>query len=176
MLPPEVNAKLRVRDRILARLDELGMTGREFAKRVGGYKDGWFNAIKKGRNALALADLDSAAAVLKTTPGELVRRGEEGWDLRPSEARMIRAMRLLPPVIQDDLIQLTEYLVGVSPDEVEMLNEYRELTTGQQSLVRHWIHVMPLAGELEPERALPADLPQTTAAPPGLHRSTRRKR
>ena len=145
MTASDVTAKERVSQRIKERLDELGMNARAFARKMG-YKDGWINAIKDGRNALQLEDLDRAAFHLRTTAGDLIRRGDELYDLRPSEARLVRALRLLPPVIQDYLVTLTEYLVGVLPEEVGLLEEFRDLGDDQQAQIRRWVHVMHIAG------------------------------
>lgn len=171
--PGEANARERVRLRIIERLNDLGMTGRDFAKHFG-HKDGWINAIRDGRNRLNLDDLDIAARVLKTTPGDLVRRGHEAWDLRPTEMRLMRAFRELPPTIQDYLVTLADYLVGVLPDEVVLLNEYRELTAKQQARIRHWTHVMLIAGEPDQGSEAPADLGGIDAPP--REQGPRRKR
>jgi len=169
-------ARHRVQRRIQERLAELGMTGRKFAAQFG-HKDGWVNAILGGRNALKLDDLDRAAHVLKMTAGDLVRQGEDAWDLRPTEMRLIRALRLLPPTLQDHLVILAEYLIGVLPDEIEHLAEFRELTDEQRGWIRHWTHVFLIAGELGPGRAAPAD-PGEIVAPPDVQarRSRGRKR
>jgi len=77
------------------------MTARAFAEKCGGKKDGWINAIKKGRNSLKLEHLDTVAHVLRMTTGDLVREGNAGWDLRPTELRVVQALRLLPFALQD---------------------------------------------------------------------------
>ena len=41
-----------------------------------------------------------------------MRRDEdELWELRPTEMRLVRAVRALPPVLRDHLVTLAEYLV-----------------------------------------------------------------
>lgn len=149
--PLEVkNARQRVQERIHERLDELGMTGRAFAKHFG-HKDGWINAIRDGRNALKLDDLDLAAHVLKTTAGDLVRLGDEAWDLRPTEMRLIRALRLLPYSLQDHLMILTEYLVGVTPDEIELVQRIRALPTDERQRLQHGLDLLELTRRGEPK-------------------------
>lgn len=164
MVTREPSAKDRVRDRLVERLDELGMTAKTFGAKMG--KDSgssWFNAIKAGRNALQLEDLDRAAFHLRLTPSDLVRRGTDLFELRPTESRVIRAIRLLPPIIQDYLVTLAEFLVGVFPEEVDFLHEYRELGEKQRALIRHWAHVMKLGGGDEQDLPVLDDLPGTAA-------------
>lgn len=154
--------KDRVSQRIMERLEDLGLSARDFARKMG-RGDGWINGIKTRRNALQLEDLDRAAYHLRLTASDLVRRGDELFDLRPTESRMVRAIRLLPPVIQDYIVTLTEYLVGVTPDEVDHLTAFRALPEKKREAIRYWTKVLTLGGD--DERALPdlSDLPRIGA-------------
>ena len=162
MVAREPTAKERVRDRIVERLDDLRMKDGQFAIKMG-HKAGWINAIRDGRNALQLEDLDRAAFHLRMTPGDLVRRSGELYELRPTESRLVIAIRLLPHVIQDYLVTLAEFLVGVFPEEVDFLHDYRELGEKQRTLIRHWTRVMRLGGGDAQDLPVLDDLPGSIA-------------
>ena len=136
------NAAARVSRRIAARLHEIGLTARAFAHELN-HVDGWISGIKNGKWALGLDELDEAARVLRLTPSELVRNDEsELWELRPTEGRLLRAVRQLPPVLRDHLVAHAEFLMGVAPPELDFLIDYRKLTNEEQQRIRHWVDVL----------------------------------
>lgn len=148
----DVKAHERVRARLRQFLADDGVTGRAFAKRVG-HSEQWVSNLLNGRVALALDDLDAAAAAVRRTPSELVRKDEgDLWELRPTEMRLVRAVRELPPALRDHLVTLAEYLVGVVPDEIDFLNAYRQLTPDEQTRVRHGVEVLLATQTFAPKR------------------------
>lgn len=170
-----VNAAQRVTARIKARLEELGMTGREFAKKLA-HKDAWISNLLSNKFSLSLTEIDQAAAILRVPAGELVREADEAWDLTPTERRVVRGLRLLPPVVRDHVAIHVEYLVGVTPDEVDLLQKIRRLTTPELERVRHYVRVVPLLQGTGHEITDGPDLPATTVRPnePTAHGRKRR--
>ena len=157
----DVKAHERVRARLRHLLANDGVTGRAFAKRVG-HSEQWVSNLLNGRVALALDDLDAAATALGRTPSELVRKDEdELWELRPTEMRLVRATRQLPPVLRDHLVVLAEYLAGVVPDEIEFLNAYRLLTPEEQTRVRYGVDVLLATQSVAPSRGSTESQPGT---------------
>ena len=73
-------------------------------------------------------------------------------ELRPTEMRLVRAVRGLPPALRDHLVTLAEYLIGVVPDEIEFLNAYRLLTPEEQVRVRHGVEVLLVTQTAVPKR------------------------
>lgn len=169
-LSPPPNARERVRLAIKRRLDETGMTGRAFGRAFSandgkGHGDQWVSNLLADKHTLSLDELDEAARILKTKATELVRSEYERAEfLRPEEQDLIDALRKVPPVIRDHLTTLAEYLVGVAPDEVDLLDEYRELSAAEQIRIRHWIHVTRLSAAPAPGLELLPD--QTPTASP----------
>ncbi len=172
MTASESGAPKRVRDRIAARLDDLGMTGRAFAAKLG-KGDGWINGILTERNSLRLEHLDQAAEVLKFTPGDLVRRGNEAWDLNHHEEHLIRALRFLPPSLQVQIVTMTEYLVGVTPAEAELLRRLRTLDEDEKMRLFHGLDLLEL---LRPPSPKTGAIPDPLAMPPGSTSPFRRRR
>lgn len=170
----QVNAAQRVSARIKQRLEELGWTGRRFAKELG-HGDPWISGLLANRFALSLAELDKAASVLNLPPSELVRLSDAAWELSPSEKRLVRGLRVLPPVIRDHIILLVEYLIGVTPEEVTLLQKVRRLSAPELKKVDHWIDVTLLSRSLEPETAAPLDFPSTSQPPAAPIRRTPRQ-
>lgn len=127
------DVRKRVADRIRTRLEELGMTGRAFAQALG-HGDAWISNLLSYKFALSMNEIDKAADVLKLPPGELVRLTEESWDLTPTEMRVVRALRMLAPVVRDHLRVLAELLVGATPAEVDHLLAWRLLEPEDQEM------------------------------------------
>lgn len=162
------DARTRVRQRIKALLEQRGQTNRAFAVWMG-HKDQWASNLLAGRFALSLDELDRAAAFLNIPPSDLIRvREEEGHELSPSEARVVRAMRMLPAPVRDHLMLLADYLVGVTPAEVELLAQLRKLTPDEIRRVTHWTDVTLLGREKQldsGDRDAPAPITAPRAAP-----------
>lgn len=161
---PDMNpdARTRVRQRIVRLLEDRGKTQRAFAKALG-HGDQWASNLLSGRFSLSLEDFDSAAKFLGVPASELVRVSDEPWELSPTEMRVVRALRMLPPAVRDHLVMLTDYLIGATPDEVELLKRVRQLTTEELRQIEHWIDVTLLAQDVEPKLATHGDLKATTA-------------
>lgn len=148
----DVNARERVRARLRQALADKGLSGRAFGKRLG-HGDQWVSNLLNGKFALSLDELDATASIVGRTPSDLVRREEdELWELRPTEMRLVRAVRGLPPALRDHLVTLAEYLIGVVPDEIDFLNAYRLLTPEEQLRVRHGVDVLLATQNVVPKR------------------------
>jgi hypothetical protein len=166
----DVNARERVRLAIRRRLEDIGMTGRAFgrafsANKGKGHVDTWVSGLLNGQFALSLEELDEAAHILNTTAASLVKHPQEYADyLTPGEHRLLTAIRSLPPSIKDHFLTLAEYLIGVAPDEINHLMEYRDLTPEERQRIDHWIHVT---------RLTPKPAPTVTIRPDQLERGGR---
>ena len=168
----QMTARTRVRLRIKHLLEERGKTQRLFAKALG-HGDQWASNFLRGEFALSLDQIDAAATFLGVPPSELVREGGDPWELSPSEMRVVRAMRMLPPPVRDHLVILADYLIGVTPEEVEFLNRIRTLTVENLQVVDRWIEMKlfeQARGPAAPGRAAPT---QTVAPPTMPARRTR---
>lgn len=134
-----LNARERVRQRMLARLDELGMTARELALRVRGEgADSWISAILSGTNALSWKYFDEVCRELRLTPGELVRSSDvELAELTPSEMRVIRHFREWPRQIQDRWLHMLEYFSASIPDKetARFLQDWKELSAADRQRI-----------------------------------------
>jgi transcriptional regulator with XRE-family HTH domain len=162
--PDEVNARERTRQRLKARLEESGLTNRAFGERLG-HGDQWVWGLLKGRFALSLDELDAAAKALKWSPCDLVKpEDDEAQYLRPTESRVIRALRKLPTAIQDHLVVLLEYLIGAAPEEIALLQRVRRLAPDERRRIEHFVDVTLSAQGSAPATADP-DGPDQTAAP-----------
>lgn len=165
------NARERVRQAMRRKLDRLGMTNRAFGKMFSankgqGHGDQWVSNLLQGKHALSLEELDEAARALKCRASDLVRDDtEEAVFLNPMEQRLIRALREVPHVIRDHFLTLAEYLLGVAPDEIDHLLEFRQLTADEQVKVRHWTHAVLLAQEPPPVVEVPEHQPEKGARP-----------
>ena len=170
--PMQMTARTRVRLRIKRLLEERGKTQRMFAKALD-HGDQWASNFLRGEFALSLDQIDAAAAFLGVPPSELVREGGDPWELSPSEMRVVRAMRMLPPPVRDHLVTLADYLIGVTPEEVELLNRIRTLTADNLQVVDRWIE-MKLFEQARGPAAPDRDAPPLVVAPPTM--PTRRTR
>jgi len=178
--PHEVTARERVRLAIRRRLDDLGMTGRAFGRSFSanhgkGHVDTWVSGLLNGQFALSLDELDEAARILETKASELVRSPHDHSDyLSPAEYELLTTVRSLPPVMREVLVTLAQYLVGVTPAEIEFLDEYRDLTDDEQGRVRHWTRALRIARAPTPDLAiLPG--PAGTSVPPDVAKTRRHR-
>src|SRR3990167_7836890 len=160
MVTPD--AATRVRQRIARLLDDRGHTQRALAKALG-HGDQWASNLLSGRSQLTWDDLDKVAKFLNVPPSEIVRVSEDPWELTPTEMRTVRALRMLPPLVRDHLVTLADYLIGATPDEVELLKRVRQLTPAELRRIEHWIDVTLLAQGSAPALATHADLQATSA-------------
>jgi transcriptional regulator with XRE-family HTH domain len=170
------DAKTRVRQRIKRLLEDRGRTQRELAQWLG-HGDQWVSNLLAGRHALSWTDLDRVAEFLKVPPGEIVRVSDEPWELAPTEMRMVRALRMLPPTVRDHLVTMADYLIGTTPEEVDELRDLRELTPENRQLVRRWTQVtLRTQRENEPGQLTPDDLRVPDGPRDAPARRTRRGR
>lgn len=176
-MPPPMapNARHRVCQRIKRLLEERGQTNRAFGQWMG-HKDQWVSNLLAGRFPLGLDELDRAAAFLNVPPGDLIRIVDEPWELSPTEIRVVRALRMLPAPVRDHYMLLADYLVGVTPAEVDLLAKLRKLDPDELRRVNHWTDVTLFARAPAPG---PVDLPglEGASAPPApaVRRRTRTK-
>ncbi len=167
----EANARERVRHAIRSRLDALGMTGRAFGRAFSanegkGHVDTWVSGLLSGQFALSLDELDEAAYILKVTPAQLVKSDFETAEyLTPTEHRITEAVRRLPPSIRDHLLLLSEYLVGVLPDEIDYLVDLRELRTEARERLTQIARGFRVAQDYEPPLTLLPGQPEKGARP-----------
>lgn len=145
-LPPPVirpaDVRERIRLRVVARLEELGMTAREFALRTrpgeaGQSLDSWASSIINGTNALSWKHFDAACEALGLSPSELVRYdGSELRELKPHEMRMLRLYNEWPQDHQTNFLHLLEYLSGKATHrEKPLLRAIRALSAKDVSQV-----------------------------------------
>lgn len=140
LMPSHADARTRVRQRIKRLLEDRGQTNRAFAKWLG-HQDQWVSNLLAGRFALSLDELDRVALFFRVPPGEIVRVSDEPWELAPTEMRVVRALRMLPPAVRDHLVTLADYLVGATPEEVEILKGVRALSDEDVEVMTNWMRL-----------------------------------
>lgn len=132
------DARTRVRQRIKRLLEDRGQTQRAFAKWLG-HGDQWASGLFRGDFALSLEDLDRVALFFRVPPSEIVRVSEDPWELSPTEMRVVRALRMLPPAVRDHLVTLADYLIGATPEEVELLKKVRMISDEDVRVLENWL-------------------------------------
>lgn len=91
------------------------MTQREFAEKMGKSQP-WLQKILDGENQLRLDDLDDVAAVFNLPAAELIRRKDDTlYELRPTEALCVRAVRLMPAPVVASLSMLILWFIRNLP-------------------------------------------------------------
>lgn len=170
LLPAQMDERprTRIRQRIKRLLEDRGKTQREFARWLG-HGDQWASNLLRGEFTLSLDELDRVGQFFNVPPSEIVRVSEDPWELSPTEMRVVRALRMLPPPVRDHMATLADYLIGTTPDEVELLRRIRNLGADQLHVVEQWIDLKMLEqvrGQGAPDRAAPsrADAPPTARA------------
>lgn len=180
--PDVKNARERVRESLRRRLAQLGMSGREFGKHFSanggkGHGDQWVSNLLGGKFSLSLEELDEAARAVRCTAAELVKSPTEYAEYTtPTEHRIIAAVRALPPAIRDHFLMLAEYTMGVAPDEIDHLMEFRALTAEEKQKIRHWTHALRLAQEPVPGLSVLIDLPHKGERPTDTEHRNRGRR
>jgi transcriptional regulator with XRE-family HTH domain len=115
-MPPRQDVQVRIRQRVRARLDELGMTARELARAVG-HDDAWISGVLAGAHGLHWKDFDKVAEKLNLSPSELVRHDDaEVRELTPSEMRLLRHYQSWPRAMQQRWLDLLEHFSATTPD------------------------------------------------------------
>jgi len=149
--------KERMRQRVRARLDELGMSGREVALSVRPRPftedhqewqdkiDSWWSSIMTGRAALSWEYVDAVCAALRISVSELVRDDDtELRELTPSEMRLLRYYQNWPRAVQDRWLKLLEYFESTSlePDKARWLDEVEELSPQEQRELHQYLFAL----------------------------------
>ena len=134
-------ALARVRMRIRARLEELGMTGRELAEAVG-HKDAWISGILSGYQSLGWEDLDAVANKLGLSPSELVRYEDATVrELTPREMKLLRHYQAWPNETQDRWLAMLDFFAASVPDKETsiLLDRVRALPRSVRRPVLAWL-------------------------------------
>jgi len=140
------DARTRVRQRIRRLLDDQGKTNRALAKWID-HREQWVSNMLAGRFPLSLDEIDRVALFLNVPASELIRHSEDPWELSPTEMRMVRALRMLPTSVRDHLVMLADYLIGVTPAEVDLLTQIRQLTEDEKDGMQNYLRAMKLTAE-----------------------------
>lgn len=166
-------AKARVRERIRARLEELGMTGREVAWALG-KSDSWISGILHDEQGLQLEDLDAVAEYLRLSPTELVRYDDsELRELRPHEMRLLRHYQQWPWQIQERWLRVLDYFAITTPDQdiAKMVDRLRDMSPPKRRRLRRFLDgPLPDTLQLDDE---PASDPLETVTGTGAPDTTR---
>jgi transcriptional regulator with XRE-family HTH domain len=172
-------AAARVRSRIRARLEELGMTARELAD-AAKHKDAWISGILSGYQSLGLEDFDAVADKLGLSPSELVRHDDAVVrELTPREMRLLKHYQDWPPTMQDRWLEMLDHFAATVPDRetATLLERLRRLPKGLRRAVLAWLY-------RSLEEGIPPDvldggapeLPDAAPIEPSTPRQSRRTR
>lgn len=164
--------RTRIRQRIKRLLEDRGRTQRDFAKFLG-HGDQWASNLLRGEFTLSLDELDRTAQFFGVPPGEIVRVSEEPWELSPTEMRVVRALRTLPPPVRDTFAQLADWTIGVLPDELDLLMIIRRLDDDGRQALSHWAELKTVEqahARTAPDRA---DLPSGAGGQPAAVQKSR---
>ena len=123
----------RVRERIAHWLEVTGLAQHEFATACGKTQV-WLQHVLKGKNNVTLKDLDEVARAMRTTASELVRDGDQRYqlELTPTEVRLIEQLRRHPEMFAGVAILLhipTPSLTLAGHDRVRPPRPKPEATT-----------------------------------------------
>ena len=180
------DAMTRIRLRIRARLDEMGMTARELARAVrtdiadGREADAWISGILKGTQGLHLKYFDAVADKLALSPSELVRYDDALLrELTPREMRLLQHYQQWSGDQQDRWLAMLDYFAAAVPDKetATILDRIRALPPRWRAPVMSWLFRV-LEGEILPGALAAAgrgDLDVTPAAPAKPRLSHRKK-
>lgn len=142
------DVQTRIRLRIRARLEELGMTGRELARQVRQDAvtdkefDSWISGILNGTSGLHWKHLDAVADALNLAPSELVRYDDATLrELTPTEMRLLTHYRDWPKPIQDRWIDILDHLAATMPDKetAALLDRIRSTPRSVRRPVLSWL-------------------------------------
>jgi hypothetical protein len=141
------HVKERMRLRIRARLEELGMSGRELALLArpddhGVALDSWISGILSGAQALSWKHFDAVCDALRISPSEMVREdGSDLRELRPSEMAMLRYFQQWPHAIQDRWLKMLEYFSASAVDEESrrLLHDLQEMSAVERRVLRTYL-------------------------------------
>jgi transcriptional regulator with XRE-family HTH domain len=142
------DAQTRIRLRIRARLDELGMTGRELARQVRRDAttdkefDSWISGILNGTSGLHWKHFDAVADALNISPSELVRYDDATIrELTPAEMRLIRHVNEWPREIFDRWLAILDHFAATMPDKetAALLDRIRSTPRSVRRPVLSWL-------------------------------------
>lgn len=169
-----------MRERIKARLDEMGMTARELGRDVG-HDDAWISGILRGSQGLHWKDLDAVAEKLGITPSDLVRHDDSTVrELTPSEMRLLNHYREWPQTIRDRWLAMLDHFASQIPDRetAALLDRIRAHPKSLRRPVLSWLSgllesgtppgTIPAGGE--PEIESESDAPATTHPAPKVRK------
>jgi transcriptional regulator with XRE-family HTH domain len=180
------DAQTRIRLRIRARLDELGMTARELARAVrrdatdDREADAWISGILAGRQGVHLKHLDALADKLALSPSELVRHDDSALrELTPREMRLLKYYQDWPNEMQDRWLAMLDYFTSAIPDKdtAAILDRIRSLPATWRRPVLGWLYRLLEEGP-QPEvlaRAAADAQAEGPAAPATRHRRLPKK-
>lgn len=139
-MSPQQNAAERVRQRIQEWITQNGHgSQRKLARSIPGKYgeprgDSWLSGVLKGRQELALSDLDAVAEALNVPPGDLVRRDKDHYmELIPSEMRFVSHLRTLPDTVRQHLLHVWDYFGGF---QERLLKEQKATVDGRTKAAR----------------------------------------
>lgn len=141
------NVRERMRLRIKARLDELGMSARELAilarpDEHAAQLDSWISGILSGAQALSWKHFDAVCTALRLSPSEMVREdASELRELRPHEMQMLRHYQQWPTSVQDRWLRLLEYFTATvtDPEHARLIHDLKELSAVQRRVLRTYL-------------------------------------
>lgn len=153
-MPSRQDVQVRMRRRIRARLDDLGMTARELARAVG-HDDAWISGVLAGAHGLHWKDFDKVADKLGLSPSELVRHDDaEVRELTPSEMRLLRHYQSWPKDIQERWLAMLDFFSAAIPDRetAAVLEMVRTLPPSFRRPVLGWFSRCLLEGSIPLEQ------------------------
>lgn len=161
----KLDIQVRIRRRIRARLDQLDMTAREFARAIG-HDDAWASGVLKGTHGIHWKDFDAICRKLRLEPSELVRLDDsELRELTPSEMRLLNHYRATPDIIRRHLLEILDYFAAqpMDPEVASFLDRFRSLPRSLRRPTLAWlIHL--LEEGIPPERLVGAAARETDEA------------
>lgn len=167
-MPTRLDVQVRIRKRIRARLDELGMTARELALAVG-HNDAWISGVLAGAHGLHWKDFDKVADKLALSPSELVRHDDaEVRELTPSEMRLLRHYQQWPKDIQERWLAMLDFFNVSIPDRetAAVLDIVRALPPSFRRPVLGWFSRCLLTGNIPLEELSGGGVIDSAAATP----------
>lgn len=140
-MPHRQDVQVRIRKRIRARLDELGMTARELARACGN-TDGWISGVLAGAHGLHWKDFDKVADTLGLSPSELVRHDDDELrELTPTQMRLLRHYQAWPVSMQQRWLDLLDHFSATSldPETGAFLERIRAIPKSLRRPVLDWL-------------------------------------
>lgn len=140
-MPARQDVQTRIRKRIRARLDDLGMTARELALAVGN-TDGWISGVLSGAHGLHWKDFDAIADKLGLSPSELVRYDDDDLrELTPTQMRLLRHYQGWPAGMQQRWLEMLDHFSATSldPETGAFMERLRAIPKSLRRPVLDWL-------------------------------------